>query len=266
MKHTWLKLYFEILDDPKMGRLSDHLWRRAIEIFLLAGEQAQDGLLPSVDDMSWRLRTSVEELTEILQVLAGLEIVHETPEGWVVTHFKSRQYSESLERVRRYRNAKSNAESNGYGSGGSSVTVLSSSSSSSDSDSLDSRGGGGVGEEEFPMPETPAQAMQHPDIQLFKQVCGRIPGDRDYVPVIETIRFLGGQHGTGEQLVAYLKPYWTAWSTRKNRDGKLYKQSSLVWLYEWAMNGQIPPANGHEPRQAESTDDIIRKVAQSGRR
>lgn len=262
MKHTWLKLYFEILDDPKMGRLPDHIWRRAIEIFLLAGEQERDGSLPMVDDMAWRLRTSEGELIETLQALALVGIVHETPDGWVVTHFQSRQFSESYERVKRYRNAKSNADS----SGGSSVTVLSSSSSTSDSlSSSDSESGrGSVREKPIPMPETPKQAMEHPDIIAFREACGRIPGERDYASVIETIQFLRGKHG--DQLVNYLKPYWIAWSTRKGKDNKPYRQSSLVWLFEWAMNGQIPQANGHEPQLTQSNEDIIRKVAQNAKR
>jgi len=262
MKHTWLKLYFEILDDPKMGRLPDHLWRRAIELFLLAGEQELDGLLPPVEDMAWRLRTSVDELAETLQALSQVAMVHETPEGWVVTHFKKRQFSESYERVKRYRNAKSNSES----SGRSSVSVLSSSSSSSDSYSSSDSERGGVGEKTIPMPETPAQAVKHPDIITFQQTCGRIPGERDYASVIETIQYLGKQHGEGEQLVEYLKPYWLAWSTRKTKDGKLYKPSSLVWLYEWAMNGHVPQANGVEPQLQQSNEDVIRKVAQSAKR
>ncbi len=31
----WVKLYIEALDDAKMGRLPDHIWRRAVELFLL---------------------------------------------------------------------------------------------------------------------------------------------------------------------------------------------------------------------------------------
>ena len=41
----WIKLYYEILDDPKLGKLTDWLFRRAIELFLLAGENDNDGLL-----------------------------------------------------------------------------------------------------------------------------------------------------------------------------------------------------------------------------
>lgn len=42
----WIKLYHEILDDHKMGRLPDRLWRRVIELILLAGEQDDEGLHP----------------------------------------------------------------------------------------------------------------------------------------------------------------------------------------------------------------------------
>ena len=52
----WIKLYHEILDDPKMGRLPDALFRRAIEFFLIAGERGREGDLPPLADIAWRLR------------------------------------------------------------------------------------------------------------------------------------------------------------------------------------------------------------------
>src|SRR5919109_2595654 len=102
MKRTWIKLYVEILDDPKMGWLSNHLWRRAIELFLLAGRNGNDGLLPPVEEMAWVLRLSQDKVLEDLIGLAEVGVVHETPQGWMVTHFKDRQYSESYERTKRY--------------------------------------------------------------------------------------------------------------------------------------------------------------------
>jgi len=117
------------------------------------------------------------------------------------------------------------------------------------------------------IPETPAQAMKHPDIMVFQRVCGRIPGARDYQGVIETMRFFRERVGDDdEQLVNYLTPYWLAWSTRKTKNQKPYSQASLVWYSEWAVNGDIPRANGHEPVPGESTSDVIRKVAQSAKR
>lgn len=269
MKRTWIKLYTEILHDPKMGRLSPREWQIAVQLFLLAAELDQDGALPAVEDISWNLRIDANELVSVLGTLSAVKIVHQADDGWVVTHFKERQYSEGYERVKRFRIKQSNANETQLKRDDNADDAENSSpllSSSSDSYSLSDSGGEGVGEEPFPMPETPAQAMQHPDIITFQQACGRIPGERDYVGVIETIQFLSKKHGKGEQLVEYLKPYWLAWSTRKSRENKPYKQSSLVWLFEWAMNGEIPKANGVEPQLGHSNEDVIRKVAQSAKR
>ena len=38
MKRIWIKLYVDMLDDPRMGRLPGDIWKRAIELFLVAGE------------------------------------------------------------------------------------------------------------------------------------------------------------------------------------------------------------------------------------
>ena len=154
---------------------------------------------------------------------------------------------------------KENTVSIGYGSGRDTSSSISISSSISDSSSEE---GGGTGEETktpaIPMPTTPRQAAEHPDIQAFKRVSGRFPGEHDYVPVIETIQYLREQHGDVE---AYLKQYWLAWSTRKTKDGKPYSLKSLVWLYEWAMQGEIPTANGHEPKMSVKVASVDQKVA-----
>lgn len=103
----WIKLYHEILDDPKMARLSDECWRRAIELFLLAGDHAKGGLLPAFADIAWRLRVEEANLLQNLQELQSLGIVSESTSGeWYVTHFKERQNADSsIERMRRYRDS-----------------------------------------------------------------------------------------------------------------------------------------------------------------
>jgi DnaD/phage-associated family protein len=128
-KRFWIKLFIEILDDPKMGRLPNHLWRRAVELFLLAGRQGNDGTLPPVEEMVWILRLSEDKLLEDLHGLAEVGVVHactcatpfvprtpatrrcETagtgeaqPGVWVVTNFAKRQAAIPVaERVRRSR-------------------------------------------------------------------------------------------------------------------------------------------------------------------
>lgn len=108
----WIKLYHEILDDPKMGRLPDPLWRRTIEIFLLAGDLDSEGVLPAVDDMAWRLRVDYEALVADLEALAQVGIVTLREDGhWTVTKFCERQAPVSAsERGTRYRERQRRAD------------------------------------------------------------------------------------------------------------------------------------------------------------
>ena len=230
MKRIWIKLYLEILDDAEFGELPEFMKWRAIELFLVAGENGDDGLLPPVARLAWRLRLDEVKIAETLSALTQVGVVHETPEGWKITNFKKRQYSESYERVKRYRNARSNGE----------VTAEeSSSTSSSIFVSVSDSEGGGAGEG---IPTNPAEAIKHPDIIVFNEVSGRIPGTSQYEAVIDTVRFLReSKNLTYETAITYLKPYWLAWSTRKRTDGKLYDPSNLTWLTEWAVNETIPP-------------------------
>lgn len=103
----WIKLYHEILHDRKMATLSDHLYRRVIELFLLAGETDQDGALPDVADMAWILRADEPALLDDLRALAKVGITTDTDNGWLVTNFVERQAPSDPEaRVRRHRERK----------------------------------------------------------------------------------------------------------------------------------------------------------------
>ena len=87
----WMKLWFDILRDPKMGMLPDRLWRRVIELFLLAGQNGEDGILPDVPTIAWQLNKPVSAIVTDLQKIAEVGIVQEVQEGeWVVTNFKKR--------------------------------------------------------------------------------------------------------------------------------------------------------------------------------
>ena len=64
MKRIWIKLYLEILDDMEFGELPEFMKWRAIELFLVAGENGDDGLLPSVKRLAWRLRLDEVKIAE----------------------------------------------------------------------------------------------------------------------------------------------------------------------------------------------------------
>lgn len=116
MHSYWIKLYTEILHDPKMGRLTDKQFRLFIYSLLIAGENGKGGELPCVEDMAWTLRISADDLNAELQRLVEFGLVTTGPSGeaselthsgYTVTNFAKRQGpSPVTERVREHRKRK----------------------------------------------------------------------------------------------------------------------------------------------------------------
>jgi len=102
----WIKLYVEMLDDPKVGLLPDSVKWRWVSVLLLAGELNEDGYLPDVNDMAWRLHTNVETLQGEMRTLAGrglveLRVYVDGNERWFIPAFADRQApASSTERSR----------------------------------------------------------------------------------------------------------------------------------------------------------------------
>ena len=106
MANSWIKLYHEILSDPKMGMMSDKLFRRTIEFFLIAGKEDRDGELPAADDIAWILRISKKEVQKTIEELVRLNIISiqldplseytksGKTEKYIITHFSERQKSD----------------------------------------------------------------------------------------------------------------------------------------------------------------------------
>lgn len=100
----WLKLYYDILDDPKIGTLSTHLRWRFVECLLVAGEMDEEGFLPSSNEMAWRVRADGERLDTDLHELANYGLLTKTEGRWLVTNFAKRQAAVgATERWRQWR-------------------------------------------------------------------------------------------------------------------------------------------------------------------
>lgn len=114
MRH-WIKLYTEIVHDPKMGRLSNRQFRTCINLFCLAGIIDDDGKLPCAADLSWQLRVAVDDLIDDLQALASVGILEQIGDSWHVRKWEERQTkppsdtpAEILKRVNKHRANKRN--------------------------------------------------------------------------------------------------------------------------------------------------------------
>ena len=104
----WIKWWIEVIDDPKMGRLPDNLWRRFSECCCLAGEVNEDGRLPAIHDIAWRLHIEEETLRGEFDQLARIGLLDfinkPLDEHWAVVNFSKRQSRMSgAERVKRHR-------------------------------------------------------------------------------------------------------------------------------------------------------------------
>ena len=83
----------QILDDPIVGLLHAPLWRRCLELSLLACDHDQDGLLPPLAECAAHLHLSGKILKKTLLRLSKLGWMHETPQGWVATRLQEKQVS-----------------------------------------------------------------------------------------------------------------------------------------------------------------------------
>lgn len=113
MSMYYIKVNHDILSDPTIASMPDHLWRRYIECQLAAGIVDEEGFLPETTELAWVLRTTVPELESTLQQLMtkGLLEMREypfEPQRYFATRFEQEQQrrksnAQAARRMRRYR-------------------------------------------------------------------------------------------------------------------------------------------------------------------
>jgi hypothetical protein len=104
MSHQWFRFYIEVLDDPKVQKLPPHLFKAWVNVLCIAG--SNDGVLPGIDDIAFRLRSSVHDAQTQIDELIGLGLIDIRrdkklePHNWMKRQFVS---DSSTERVRKFR-------------------------------------------------------------------------------------------------------------------------------------------------------------------
>lgn len=278
----WIKFWVKNLYDPNIAKLPDWLWRRKFEFDLMAGERNEDGALPPVEDMLWTLRLDEAKLSQALQMLAEVGEVREDPVGsgqWFMTNFQELQETPAAERMRRkrerdqgkeetndygnsYANSYANSSENSHGNSSSTSSSLSSSESSSDSlesilDSWSWR------------PKTPKEAVEHPALQIFQQVSGGFPGERDYDKVIQWLILIARKYQLSpEKLPDYLAPYCLAWTSQIGQNGKNYDPLNVNWLLQaynqTPLDARPSNQNGNKAKPMSAIDKIEQEIREKG--
>ncbi len=102
--NTWFRFYHEALDDPKVQKLPPHLFKAWVNILCIASSNG--GVLPGIDDIAFRLRSSVHDAQTQIDELIGLGLIDICrdkklePHNWMKRQFVS---DRSTERVRKFR-------------------------------------------------------------------------------------------------------------------------------------------------------------------
>ena len=91
-KSLWLRLYTEILNDPKVQRLPDSLFRAYINLLCIAKEYSYDGVLPPKKDIAFFLRCPQKTVEKLCDGLQKNELLDAEGDTFIIHGWNNRQY------------------------------------------------------------------------------------------------------------------------------------------------------------------------------
>src|SRR5687768_13815544 len=102
--NPWFRLYHGVLDDPKVQRLPDRLFKAWINLLCLSSRHG--GALPPAGDVAFALRVSAGEAAKIIESLLDATLIDRDGETFRIHSWDKRQFqsdSSGAERSRRFR-------------------------------------------------------------------------------------------------------------------------------------------------------------------
>lgn len=113
MNRHWVKLWISALDDARLATLPDPEWRLAVECFIVAGENSNEGQLPAATELAWRLRRDQVQMEAMLDVLVIAGLIEKKRNVYTVAKFSKRQSAvTNTQRQAAYKKAKRYLKSN----------------------------------------------------------------------------------------------------------------------------------------------------------
>lgn len=101
----WFRMYADVLDDPKVQRLPPDLFKAWVNLLCLASRN--DGVLPSLEDVSFALRMSHDVTRDMIVTLSRHGLLDGddelSPHNWAERQFKSDSAEDAKIRKRRQR-------------------------------------------------------------------------------------------------------------------------------------------------------------------
>lgn len=100
----WCRLYASILDNPKLERLSDSVFRGHIKMMGVA--TVYGGMIPlDLDDVAIRLRKPIGKVRDLIQVLLSANLLERTHGGYIIHDWEEMQFDSDVStgRVKQFR-------------------------------------------------------------------------------------------------------------------------------------------------------------------
>jgi len=112
VSQPWFRYYAEALEDPKVQRLPDALFKTWVNLLCLAARN--EGILPSLEDIVFALRLSEKDTQKRLDALVSILLLDRDGETLLPHNWNGRQFKsdDATERVKRYRERNKKQESN----------------------------------------------------------------------------------------------------------------------------------------------------------
>jgi hypothetical protein len=104
----WFRVYADLVDDPKVQRLDAALFKALINLWCLAS--ANDGALPPIDEIAFKLRMKREKAQRVLTDLRAAGLIDDDERGARPHNWDERQFKSdgSTPRVKRFRERRRN--------------------------------------------------------------------------------------------------------------------------------------------------------------
>ena len=113
MSLQWFRFYAEVLDDPKVQRLSGPTFKNWLNVLCLASRG--DGVLPPTPDIAFALRMGEKEAAAVVSELRTAGLIDETARGLMPHNWEGRQFQSdsSKNRTRAWRGRKRHRDGGG---------------------------------------------------------------------------------------------------------------------------------------------------------
>lgn len=230
MAGYWLKVYTEIINDYKYHQLTDAGKVGLYEALIIAKDYDRDGILPSVQELAFRTRRTVEWWQAVLDELRAIDFVVTNGHDVIIRKFSERQAAISdAQRHVEYRKRKHSKEFDAVTEPVTNRDGDIEIEKEIDTDTEKELSDGGA--------DAPA-AVVDPEFYVYSKITGFTSFPGAWVKATDNARLairgiLMEKRYDKQAAIDYLMPFWEEYRKRN------LPPSQFHWL-DWAVTGTIP--------------------------